>query len=175
MEGGMSRFRDLEEVTAISHLSVTASWHGLHGSDESATAIYNPPAGWVIVDNRVEIESSNNGSRAVSTLAAGLNLATEDQFERVYNAAIKATGNAGDKKGAADLQEELKQRVAELHKYSTNQNTIQATVRASTQGSVADRKRGWEEISVFARILYIGAPSDAALGAEIADAYGVHA
>lgn len=170
----MARFKEMTSVTAISHLSVVSSWHGFSGGTESSSAIYNPPPGWVILDTDVVVESSNSGWQSTSTLAGGLRLATEDQFTRVYNAAITAAGKEGKKDAAGKLREELQQRVGDLHKYSTNRNTIESTVSASTQGSFLDRMRGWEQISVTARIYYIGAPSDDALVAELEVAYGIH-
>ena len=169
----MPRFREEMSIVAIDHLSVTASWDGWDPGEETKSAAYNPPEGWVILDTQVNVHSSNNGSRAVSVLAGGINILVQSTIERVYNSAINIAGNYKDKKIKGQLQAEKKERTDDVAKFQANKNTVFAQVTAKAHGSFADRKRGWEEISVTARLFYIGAPSSQALKTELEQAYRI--
>lgn len=156
-----------DTVTAISHLSVTASWAGLTPREEVANAIYNPPPGWVIRQTQVVVHSSSNGSRQVSVIAGGLNLVTEAIISDVYDAAIELAGKLNDKNLEGKLNDKKAWHRNEVLRYASNKNTIQAQVRARAHGTPLDRKRGWEEISVLAEIMYLGSPSSDEVAAAI--------
>jgi len=161
-------------VTAISRLRVIANWDGLNARSESSTAVYNPPPGFVIIGNQVEVHSSNNGGREVSTLAGGLNLVIESDLNEVYDSAIDFAGAKNDDSLKARLEDKKALHVSELRRYSTNQNTIVATVKARAHGSFVDRKRGWEEISVIATLIRLGAPGKQDTSASLEEEFSIN-
>lgn len=58
------------------------------------------------------------------------------------------------------LQQQYARQLEEIQKYQATHNTLHATVRASAHGNeIFDRKRGWEEISVRARVRCLGSPN----------------
>lgn len=169
----MPRFREVQTVTAISHLRANASWDGFTAGEDAQVAVYNPPPGWVVLETQVTVHSSNNGSRSVSTLAGGLNLVTESIIESVYKDAIEAAGKYKDKSIEGKLKSERDERKKEVRSFSTNKNSIVARAQAKAHGSFIDKKRGWEEISVAAKLFYIGEPSSASIAQEIERAYKI--
>ena len=169
----MPRFLESQVVTAISHLRANASWDGWSPGEDIQVAIYSPPPGWVVLETQTIIHSSNNGSRSISTLAGGLNLVTETIIDSVYKDAIDASGKYKDKSIEGNLKAERDSRKKEVINFQSNKNVIQAKAQAKAHGSFADRKRGWEELSVNAKIIYIGEPSQDALVQEIERAYGI--
>lgn len=162
-----------EWVTAISHLGVTASWNGTNPGRESREAIYNPAPGWVVIEHKTIIHSNSNGNHSVDTLAEGLNMVTEEDIGHVYNSAIDMLAKYDAEGLAAKLKEEMSERVKEVRRYSTNKNTIKANVSAQAHGSMFDRKRGWIDLSVEARLRYIGAPDRSSLAKEIEGEYKI--
>lgn len=169
----MARFKERMNITAISRLAANASWSGFSAGEDKQVAIYNPLPGWVVLETQTIVHSSNNGSRAVSTIAGGLNLVTEDLVDRVYKEVISAAGRYKDKTISGKLQTELMDRKNEVRKWSSNKNTITAEVSCKAHGSALDRKRGWEEISVIATLVYIGESSRLALVSELEQAYRI--
>lgn len=147
---------DSDWVTAISHLRAQASWDGTTPGSDRVTAIYNPPPGWVIVESRTITHSSSNGGGSVSVLAGGLNLVIETEIGEAYQMAIDAAASQNDAAVMARLEEKRSQHLLELRRWRTNMNTLQAEAHARAHGSTIDRKRGWHEITVDARILRIG-------------------
>lgn len=77
-----------QEVTACSHLSVTASWDEFTAGQESNSCEYRPPSGWVIVAHKVEEHTKSNGSVNVSVEPAILKA----------NVSAKAHGTFTDRK-----------------------------------------------------------------------------
>lgn len=148
----------IETVTACSHLSVIAGWEG--GGPKSASCTYNPPAGWAIIDTQTIEESSNNGHSEVNTLAENLNFATEREVKEAYDRAIDIAVKSGNKDAEGHLKDQRNEHLLEVQKYSTNKNTVYAKVYAEKHGSWVDRKRGWQQISVTARVKCLGGPDD---------------
>ena len=107
----MAKIFELQEITAISHLRVTASWSGTSARSESQNAVYNPPPGWVIIETETIKHSSNNGSRSVSTLAGGLNLVSKEILDSVYDSAIDFAYKQGDTNIEAKLKEKQEQHI----------------------------------------------------------------
>jgi hypothetical protein len=162
-------------IEAVSHLRTQASWSGCNDRETSEQSVFNPAPGWVIVENHVVVHSSNNGSRSVSTLAGGLNFVSEIDAQRVYDEAIKLAAEKGDTKVKADLEYKSSEHLQELRKFQTTHNTIVARVSAKAHGSCADRKRVWEEISVFARVRYLGDPDRQTFARSVASQFGLDA
>jgi hypothetical protein len=169
----MARFSETMTVTAISRLAANASWSGFSAGKDSKSAIYNPPPGWVILQTQTEVHSSNNGSRSVSVIGEDLDLVQEELLEQVYKEAIAASGKYKDKSIAGNLKKELEERRNEVRKWKSNKNTVSALVTCAAHGSALDRKRGWEEISVIATLIYIGENSRLPLITEIEQAYKI--
>lgn len=166
-----------EEVVACDQLSTVASWEGPRHN--SAICTYNPPTGWVIVDHRVIVNSSNNGSREVSTLAQGLKLISESDLRAAYDQLSKVAGEYADPQTgqnarySGQISDRFQQHLRELRQYQTNRNTIQAVVRAAAHGSYFDRKRGWENITVHARLRCLGKPGVDKLISQVAESIGM--
>lgn len=152
----MSNIGEEKRVVAISRLSVTASWSGLTAGSEESDAIYNPPPGWVVLEATTEIHDSNNGSREVSVVAGGLDLVTEEGIDQVYDNASNYAAQQDNDELKAKIEEKRGYHRQQLRRYKSNANTIIAQVRATAHGSFIDRKRGWEDISVHARLVYLG-------------------
>jgi hypothetical protein len=170
----MAHIGATEKVTAISRLSVTASWSGTTARTEVSSAVYNPPPGWVIKQIETLVHSSSNGSRQVSVIGGGLNLVTEEIFNEVYNAAERYAAEKNDDKLKASISEKRKFHRDHLLRYSSNLNTISAQVRAIAHGnSLTDRKRGWEDISVIAELIYLSPPDKSSLAVAIESEFGI--
>jgi len=169
----MARLLETVHVTAISRLRVTASWAGTSARSENASSLYTPPPGFVVLNTETRVHSSNNGSRSVNIIGGGLNLITETKLEEVFDAAIDFAGQQSNDTLRANLSERKRQAVSELRKYSANMNTIQAIVSARAHGSPFDRKRGWEEISVEADLLYLGASSEYDVAASLEEEFNI--
>lgn len=160
-----------EIVRACDHLSVIASWEGCNAPEKTATCVYNPPPGWVLVDHSVTVWSSSNGWFEASTLAGGLDLLSVQNASSAYDAAISIAAGYNNKTAVANLTSQQKSHVSQLKIYQTNKNTLSATVHAKPHGWCFDRKRGWEEVSVDARIRYLGAPDQCDLAHTLAIQY----
>lgn len=166
-----------EQVTACSRLSTVGSWEGPRHN--SATCTYNPPPGWVIVDHQVHEHSSNNGSSEVSTVAGGSNFISENDLREAYSSlmGIAAEYNSpqtGQKKFSGELQDKFNWHLKELRRFEASHNTLQAIVRASAHGNqLFDRKRGWQEISVTARLRCLGEPDPEKLKEQVASDIGM--
>lgn len=170
----MNNIGDVEKVEAISHLRVTASWNGTHPeTNKRENAIYTPPPGWVIKETEVIVHSSSNGSRSVSIIGGGLNLVTEELLDSVYDEALEVAGRNNDKNLEGKLKEKRDFHSKEILKYSSNMNVIQAEVSASAHGSAVDRKRGWDEISVMADIMFLCPNDRGSLEKSIEHEFGI--
>lgn len=163
----MAQILEIIEVTAISRLSVTASWDGTTARTENATAVYNPPSGWAILEAITDIHSSNNGNRSVSVADGGLNIVSEQIIDEIYDSAIEVAGKANNKEAEAKLKEKKAKHKAEVFKLQTNKNTVLAQVWATAHGSMFDRKRGWEDISVRTKLIYLGANNPNEIAASL--------
>ncbi|MCC5610489.1 hypothetical protein LC612_28000 [Nostoc sp. CHAB 5834] len=140
----------------ISRLRVVASWRGRRPRDNSLSAVYTAPPGFVILSVQTVVHSSNNGSRSVSVLGSNLSLITETDITEVYNQFINVAVSKNDQQLKGNLEQKMNSHINELRKYQSTHNVIEAIVKASTHGNIFDRKRGWEEISVFAELMYLG-------------------
>lgn len=169
----MAHIGTTEKVTAVSRLAVTASWDGTSPRTEVSNAVYNPPPGWVIKQVETVVHSSNNGNRQVSVIGGGLLLVTEEIYNEVYSAAEKYAAEKNDEKLKVAISEKRAFHKDQLLKYSSNLNTITAQVRATAHGSFIDRKRGWEEISVIAELVFLSPPDKSSLAAAIESEFGI--
>jgi hypothetical protein len=106
-------------------------------------------------------------------MAGGLNLATETDVSEVYDAAIDFAVSINDDQLKTRLEEKKNAHIRELRRYQTSHNTVLAVVRASAHGSIIDRKRGWEEISVNAQIIHVGAPDKYDIAGSIEAEFGI--
>ncbi len=162
------------EREVISRLRVTANWRGRRPNrNETMSAVYTVPPGYAILSVRTVVHSSNNGYRQVSVLGSGLNLITETDLTEVYNLAINAAASLNKNEVKANLEHKMNSHISEIRKYQSSHNAVQATVRASTHGSAFDRKRGWEEISVFAELMKLGSPNKSEVAADIEAEFGI--
>jgi hypothetical protein len=162
-----------EKVTAISHLRVVANWSGSSARSESASAVYNPPPGFVVISTETIVHNSNNGGREVSVMAGGLNLTVETELHKVYDSALDLAGALNDNQLKGRLEYKRNEHVRELRRYQSSHNTVFAVVRARAHGHVLDRKRGWEEISVTAELLNLGTPDKQDLAAALEAEFGI--
>lgn len=155
------------EVTAISHLGANASWDGCSAKSDENTAIYNPPPGWAIVEYNTVTHSQSNGSSSVSVIGKDINFVSLTEWTKSFDDLIDLAAKINNQEAKANLQ----QKKSEYEKFYThiksNMNTIQAIAKAKAHGTCYDRKRGWSEISVIAKLVFIGTDSD--LKREIAD------
>ena len=152
----MLNIGEVEKVTAISHFRVTASWDGSRAKTEQDDSIYTPPPGFVIKQIEVIVHSSNNGSISVDVIGGGLELITEEILDSAYDEAFEIALRNNDKELEGKLKDKKEYHSRELQKYSSNMNVLKAHIKASAHGSTIDRKRGWQEISVIAEIMYLG-------------------
>ena len=162
-----------EKITAISHLRVTASWGGVSARRETSSAVYNPPPGFVVMTTETIVHSSNNGSREISVIAGGLDLVTETDLNEVYRAAIDFAASRSDDNLKAKLEDKRNQHIREVRRFQSSHNTVLAIVRAKAHGSVVNRKRGWEEISVIAELIQLGAPGKEDVAAALEDEFAI--
>lgn len=165
-------------VEAISHLRVTAGWDNRRliptPETKNQTSIYNPPPGFAVLSTRTIVHQSNNGSRSVSVMAEGLNLVTEENLTEVYDAAIGFALRLGKLDLKGNLEDKKNNNLSALRHFQTNRNTIHATVTAAGHGIPGhDQKRGWDEISVMADLLYIGSPNKSDIAAAIEEEFGI--
>ncbi|WP_437745708.1 RICIN domain-containing protein [Sorangium sp. So ce302] len=148
-----------EWATACDHLKVTAVWSGLceHKTKEN-TCTYNPPPGWVIVETKTEKFNDNHGSFVPKTLAGGSRLILESELTEAYDTAIDLAVKWRNFDAEAKLRERYNQHSSERQFYEASHNTFVGTVSATPWGSCADRKGAWIDVSVYARLRYIGEP-----------------
>lgn len=166
-----------ESRTVIDRLRVVAGWHGgliPRPETKSEEAVYNPPPGWVVVSTNTTVQSSNNGSRSVSVIGGGLNLVTESELQSAYDSAIDVAIKYGKQDIKVALEEKRKEHLKQHSSFQSNLNTVRAKVTASGHGVPNhDQKRGWEEISVTAELLYIGTTNRDDIIASIEDEFGI--
>lgn len=162
-----------ESVIACDNLSTTANYNRTTTRD----CVYNPPAGWVIVDHKVNVISSNNGSRSVSVLAGGSKFASEFDIKYAFDSLDEILGeytdSDGNNKYKGKLEERRRGMLREIRRYSASHNTLHATVSASGHGNTFDRKRGWETINVVARLRCLGLPDREKLAEQVAKEVGL--
>lgn len=146
-----------EETVQAGDLSATASWDGCSAGSDSKTSYWSAPPGWVIIETRLEGLSESNGSHQVSVLAKNLKIASSRTVDQAYDEVIRAAGKANDKEAKAKLIQQKSQHKSEVDNIQSSHNVVQATASAQAHGNcVWDRKRGWSEFRVMARIRYIG-------------------
>lgn len=173
VSSALNEYGDTMWVTACDHTSVTANWSGCNRPIVQNTCTYNPPPGWVILDNHVTVWSSNNGWRTNQTLAGGLNLATQTTLQNAYNSAINLAGQYQNQAIAAELTNQYTQNENSRLTFQASHNTAKLTVTAQAHGNCFDRKRGWEEDSLEVKLLYIGTNNLDTLLNELRDQYGL--
>ncbi len=154
----MPKLFEEREFELINRLRVEANWDE---GEKQQTAVANPAKGWVILETIVHVHTSNGGSRTISTIAGGLELETFESYKSHYDDLLNMIGKYDKNDGkATEVKAKLellkKQHTESYLKYSSNMNTVKATVSAKSGGNFVDRKRGWEEISVVCRCMYIG-------------------
>lgn len=173
VSSALYEYGDTMWVTACDHTSVTANWSACSRPIVQNTCTYNPPPGWVILDNHVTVWSSNNGWRTNQTLAGGLNLATQITLQNAYYSAISLAGQYPNQTIAAELTNQYTQNEDSRLTFQASHNTAQLTVTAQAHGNCFDRKRGWEEDSLEVKLLYIGTNNVDTLLNELRDQYGL--
>lgn len=160
VQGWGQEIGEEKTVTAISHLRANASWNGCSRESDRQQAIYNPPSGWVIVEYNTIVHSRNNGSSSVSVIAQDLNFVFLEEWNKTFDGLM----DLATKYNNDDAKFKIKQKQLEFSKYynsiESNKNTIRAQVEAKAHGSCLDKKRGWCEISVTARLVYVGIKED---------------
>lgn len=134
-----------ENWIAACQAACTASWEG---SDCPRSCSATPPAGHVIMDHRVNVNSQNNGGHDVSRISAGQEFNYSRQVEQAYQYAIDAAGKAGNKSAEAKLKNDMRTAISEAESFKSSHQMIRLNVNASKHGSVFDRKRGWSNVSV---------------------------
>jgi hypothetical protein len=151
-------------VRAIDHLSVRATSENRH---PVAEATYNPPPGFAILETSTVVWRSKRGSHSVSTFAAGATFALSEDLEAAYASALnayaslaakaKAQGVDGERlKGIKlSLDQKYNSAVHTVLTYSSSHNTIYAKVWADK----VFWGRAWEDISVDAKLIYVGTPA----------------
>lgn len=140
-------------------ISVTASWTGFPQCVphyEERSAIYQPPEGWGILEQRTNVRSSNNGGRAVSIIAGGGKFITVSDLDFSYALAIDIAIKAMKVDVAANLKQQYAEHRSSVESWEANKNTIHARAWAKAHGSCVDQKRGWEDIGVDGHLVFIG-------------------
>lgn len=155
-------------VDACPSLSVTAQWN----EDAENDCTYNPPTGYTILETKVAVHSSSSGSHSVNTLAGGSSFATERMFSEARKALLDGTASyrdaSGESRYAAKIENSVQSYMQSARRFEATNNTIYATVSASGSGDWFSKKRGWEDITVKARLLCLGAPDKTTLVRQIA-------
>ncbi|TWU03024.1 hypothetical protein CA54_61080 [Symmachiella macrocystis] len=155
----LSRPGDEENLIMVSHLRVTASWDGFTAERVSNKATVTVPAGWSVKAYRTITHSNSNGSSSVDILDEGTDLNFIDEIDESYDDSIEAAIKEGKTDIAAKIKSLQKKHRRILQTYSTNRTTIRAKISAKPHGSFVDRKRGWIDISVKCRLVYLGVGS----------------
>lgn len=166
-----------QEVLACDRLRAQARWRDgpprCRPGADTQSCTYNPPPGWVLVSHRVVVHSSSNGSRSVSTLGEGLNFMSEVEMRDAYRSVLDAAARKGDKGAQLKIKDQYDSHAADVRRFRTNRNTLQAVASARSHGDCFDRKGGWEDISVWARVRYLGQPTRPALERELREQFGL--
>lgn len=136
---------------AACRAGVTASYG--ESRSERCQRTFGPP--FLLVDHRVAIHSSNNGNFSVSQFASGTKLEMKEQIEEAYDQAIDLAIKYGDTAAEGSLREAKKRHLDYYLRFETNKDTLALSVSASGHGSAIDRKRGWQDASVIARVICI--------------------
>lgn len=107
---------------------------------------------FVLIDHEVVDHSSNNGWRSVSRYASGANVNYSEEIKEAYDKAIELAGQYGDTKAEARLREMKTRHMKIALQYSTNQDSLELKVEAEGHGWALDRKRGWQDSTVYANV-----------------------
>jgi hypothetical protein len=166
-------FFEKQRISAIPRLRTVATWHNERPLKTTQVGAYTVLPGWAILEVEVEVHSSNNGSRSVRTLGSGLNVVIEDTLDEVYTSAIDTAGKYNNYDVQARLREQLEYHKKELRKYQSSHGFIEATVSARAHGSIVDRKRGWEEITVYATIIYLGSQDREEIATRLEEQFNI--
>lgn len=146
---------DAVYLSTVSQLACRADVIAPFGETKTNTCrrTFGPP--FLLIDHSIAEHSSNNGSSSVSRYASGAKIEYKEQIDEAYEKAIEIAGKYGDKAGEAKLKEMRKRHLDLMVQYSTNQDSIELKVDASGHGWELDRKRGWQDTSVTARVACI--------------------
>lgn len=170
----MPKLFERDTFTAISRLRVTASWSGFNARRRRKSAIYTVPPGYGVLSTNVKVHSSNNGSRSVDAIGAGLDLLTETEVSSVFSFAVNMAGKLNDDNLKAKLEQQEKELLREIDRYKSTGNVVKATVEATPHGDpLLNRKRGWEEITVYAEVIFLGGDSGDDLAAALEEEHEV--
>lgn len=134
----------------------TASWEG---SNCPQTCTGTPPQGYALVNHRLISQSENNGSHAVSTMAAGQKFNYARDVKQAYSYAAQAAGKYKGKSAEAKIRSDMNNAVSEAEQFSSTHQMVRLQVDASKHGSVIDRKRGWSQHTVEMLVRCV-APAD---------------
>ncbi len=153
--------------------SVEASWSGLSGDSESASCIANPPMGYLLWDiDQPPAVSSNNGTYTISRLVNGLEFRYQEEVEDAYKEALDVASKIADEKQKvaveARINSDWNRHRRIVQNVQTNKDTVRVDVSARTHGSAFDRKRGWEEVTVY---LLVGCAAPRNLRDQLLDKY----
>lgn len=134
-----------EQWVAGCEASCTASWEG---SDCPRSCSATAPAGFVIMNHRVQVHSVNNGGHDVSRMAAGQSFDYKRRVEQAYNYALEMAGKAGNKSAEGKIKQDMNSAISEAESFNSSHQMVRMNVNASKHGSFLDRKRGWSKATV---------------------------
>ena len=134
-----------EQWIAACQASCTDSWEG---GDCPRSCTATAPAGFVIMNHRVNVNSENNGGHDVSRMAAGQSFDYKRRVEQAYNYALEMAGKAGNKGAEGKIKQDMNRAISEAESFNSSHQMIRLNVNASKHGSFLDRKRGWSNASV---------------------------
>lgn len=139
-----------EDWRAGCQASCTAGWEG---SDCPKSCTATAPAGFVIMDHRVLVNSVNNGGHDVSRMAAGQSFDYKKRVEQAYSYAVDAAGKAGDYQAEAKIKNDMKNAIQEAESFNSSHQMVRLNVNASKHGNqYTDRKRGWSDVVVEIKV-----------------------
>ncbi|WP_157934674.1 hypothetical protein [Microvirga ossetica] len=113
-----------EETVLACDTSVTAQWD----EDAEDDCTWNPPPGFVVIEVKKDVWSSNSGSRSVNVIAGNSEFATERQYNYVRRNLTQMAAKYAGVDYSAKIDSEVSTAVQSARRYSATNNTVYATV-----------------------------------------------
>lgn len=154
-----------ERFVACDQLSTTALWN----EDTEDDCMWAAPPGYAILEATKTVNSEHNGSSSVSVVAENSSFATEQNYSAARERLNEISGSSYDRAYEGKIHDRLNNGFQSAHSFTSTNNVIYATVRASGSGNWYDQWRGWENITVIAHVICRGAPNEEQLVSGLLD------
>lgn len=149
---------DEEEICVADHVRVTASWDWLTANRETKIAQYPSPKDCIPIGVRIVKHSCSNESITTRIVESGTEILSEEKIKTYYKDNIEAAYKDKNPELSAKLESDRDHHLHIYRNYKVNKDIVEVEIIAKAHGWALDRKRGWAEVSVYVKYMYIGLP-----------------